>query len=407
MAIERLDDIKNSKDKELAELLQRLIQIPSWVPDDPSEENLKWKQNENSLVEFIEDWLKTHTSLQTERQELAFGRFNLIASKGEPTMIILGHTDTVRPSEGAPYDQLAGEIHNGRIWGRGAADMKSGLASVMQALEMVPDADNIMVVFYADEEYDFLGMKAFVDSYSSLRPKVIVSADGSDFKFGHGCRGLIELRGRVTGVTGHPASGRGMNAIWATYEGMVELKKYLETFDHPIMGKPSFNLAYQLGGAKLPDSMRGNYLNNVGQAGNVVPDINEFVLDIRPSSPDLTLDRVVAVLQSYFADKGYGYETVQARHNLGAWYTEITDLEEYVEVVRQSFGVGSVKFENLKKTGYLDLQMLWEATDRPLAFMIGSGQHGMAHSPDEHIEIDALSKGRDAFVSLLKHHSAR
>lgn len=406
MAIERLEYIRGKKDRELAKLLQELIRIPSWVPDDPSEEELKWTQNENHLVDYIEEWLKTHTTLEVERQKLAYGRFNLIATKGKPTMILLGHLDTVRPSEGAPYDQLAAEIHEGKIWGRGAADMKSGLASVMQAVEMTPDANNLMVVFYADEEYDFLGMKAFVDKYSWLRPKVIISADGSDFKFGHGCRGLIELRGRIIGETGHPASGSGKNAIWGTYEGLAELRRYLETFDHPVMGKPSFNLAYQLGGAKLPESIvEGNYVAKVGQAGNVVPDINEFVIDIRPSSPDLTLDKVVEVLEAYFADKRFAYETIQARHNLGAWYSDIKSLEEYVAVVKEAFGQDSIELENLKKSGYLDLQMLWEATGRPLAFMVGAGKHNMAHSPMENIEIDALARGRDVFVELLKHHS--
>jgi hypothetical protein len=45
-------------------------------------------------------------------------------------------------------------------------------------------------VFYADEEYQFLGMKIFLEEYSLFRPKMLISADGSDLKIGHACRGL-------------------------------------------------------------------------------------------------------------------------------------------------------------------------------------------------------------------------
>jgi acetylornithine deacetylase/succinyl-diaminopimelate desuccinylase-like protein len=153
-------------------------------------------------------------------------------------LVFLGNTDTVQPSENARYDQLGAGIHNGKIWGRGTTDMKSGIAAMLQALSLTPDAQNTWMFLYADEEYDFLGMKALVSEYSDIRPELMVSSDGSDLKLGHGCRGLIEFRARVTGETGHPARGTGNSAVWGSVEGLKELTEYLEKYKHPIMGEP-------------------------------------------------------------------------------------------------------------------------------------------------------------------------
>ncbi|MBU0998149.1 M20/M25/M40 family metallo-hydrolase [Patescibacteria group bacterium] len=170
MAIERLDQITNQKDRELVELLQNLVRIPSWVPQEPAEAKLT--QNGNCVVDFLENWIKSNTTLSVERQKLDGDRFNLIASNGQPDLVFLGHTDTVPPSQGSPYGQLEAEIHDGKIWGRGTTDMKSGVASMIHALSLTPEAKNVWAMFYADEEYDFLGMKALVKDYSDLRPKL-------------------------------------------------------------------------------------------------------------------------------------------------------------------------------------------------------------------------------------------
>ena len=169
----------------------------------------------------MEGWLKTNTDFDITKQKLDGGRYNLIASKGNPDLVLLGHTDTVAPSEGAKYDQMAAEIHDGKVWGRGSTDMKSGIASVLQALSLSPDTKNVWAMFYADEEYDFLGMKGLIKDYSDIKPKLLVSADGSDLEIGHGCRGLIEFRARVKGVSGHPAHGNGINAINGVFTGMT------------------------------------------------------------------------------------------------------------------------------------------------------------------------------------------
>ena len=405
--IERLEDIENTQDRQLVQLLRNLVQIPSW-PIIDSENNVV-KQSENGVVDFLEDWIRQNTTLQTVRQSLDQGRYNLIASKGNPDLVFLAHTDTVAPSVGSPYDQLAAEIHDGKIWGRGTTDMKSGIATMLQAISLTPNANNLWAIFYADEEFDFLGMKALVRNYSELRPNLIVSSDGSDLKLGHGCRGLMEIKFRLRGQTGHAAKGNGLNAIDGVFDTITETRKYLAKYMHPIMGPTSMNLAYLLGGTELPggESFTGNgELVRVGKEGNVIPDLAEFILDIRPSSPDLTVDKITEFMSGVAIERGYKFEINGVRHNLGAWYTDVNQIETFREIAKQVTGK-KVQFDNPGRSGYIDLQMLWEATGRPPAFMFGGGVGATSHKPDEHIEIESLIKERDFFQKVLEKIKAK
>lgn len=398
--INYLEDISNLKDQALVNLLQNMVQIPSWVPDD---EEGKAVQNENNLVDFIEEWLEKNTDLKVTRQKLAYGRFNLIAAKGSPDIIFLAHTDTVAPAINSTYPSLGGEIHDGKVWGRGSADMKSGIAALLQAAELSANSQNYWLVFYADEEYDFLGMKALVKEYSDLRPKYIISADGADLKMGNGCRGLIEIRARIIGESAHAALGGGKNALWGVYKVVGELEKYFDEKADPLMGKSSLNLAYLLGGKDIgQEGLKENRLVRVGQEGNVVPDLAEFVIDVRPCSPDISVEAIVEQMDMTAGGQGVKLEIVNIRHNLKAWFTERNKIAQFEMMAKEACGVERIHFNNLTKGGYLDVQMFWEATEKPPALVFGAGSAETEHTDNECVEIEKLIKTRDFFVKVLE-----
>jgi|GEM_PF-2512788 len=402
MDIENIDQIKNKEDRELIELLQGLVNIPSWVPDD---EEGKKTQNEVKLIDFLENWLVINTDLKVTRQALDYGRFNLIAAKGRPDIIFLAHVDTVAPPVNSPYSPLGGEIHDGKVWGRGSSDMKCGIASLLQAFSLNPMADNYWAFFYADEEYDFLGMKAIVRDFSDLKPKYIISADGTDLKIGYGCRGLIEIRAQIEGITSHATSNKGKNAILGVYSCVNELSNFLENSKHPVMGTSSLNLAYIFGGKTLGvdgfDEI--GKLKAVGQEGNVVSDIAEFVIDIRPSSPEISVEKIVSILNESLERRGLKLKDVKVRHNLGAWFTDLSEIFEYAEIAQEVIGLKDVKLSDPKKGGYVDIQMFWSALGQPPAFVFGGGTGSKEHADDESVEIDNVIATRNFFVKVLEN----
>ncbi|HYB41151.1 MAG TPA: M20/M25/M40 family metallo-hydrolase, partial [Candidatus Methylomirabilis sp.] len=125
---------------EVVELTRALVRIPSvYRPGDPG-------GTEAEVASFVESWLRRE-GFAIEVQPVAPGRPNVIGWLGEKTpgtrsLLLEGHTDVV--TEGDPRDwswpPFAAELVDGRIYGRGAADMKSGLAAAMVAAAAFPRA---------------------------------------------------------------------------------------------------------------------------------------------------------------------------------------------------------------------------------------------------------------------------
>jgi len=69
--------------------------------------------------------------------------------------------------------------------------------------------------------------------------------------------------------------------------------------------------------------------------------------------------------------------------------------------------ISLIQIDNPGESGYIDLQMIWEATGRPPSFMFGGGNGDTTHKADEHIKIEDLIKTRDFFVEVLKVHDLR
>src|SRR5204863_3576448 len=101
------------------------------------------------VAAFVENWLRRE-GFEVEVQDVAPGRPNVLGWIGDKTpgtrsLLLEGHTDVV--TEGNPGDwswpPFGAELVDGRIYGRGTADMKSGLAAAMVAAAAVKRADAV------------------------------------------------------------------------------------------------------------------------------------------------------------------------------------------------------------------------------------------------------------------------
>lgn len=148
---------------ELIALTRDLIRIPSVIRrGDPD-------ATEAAVAAHIEGWFREE-GFDVEVQPVAPGRPNVLAVLGDraagPTLLLEGHTDVVTEGDPAQWSHppFGADLEGGRIYGRGAADMKSGLAAAMIAAAALKRSGarlggRLVVGALVDEEGDMLGVK--------------------------------------------------------------------------------------------------------------------------------------------------------------------------------------------------------------------------------------------------------
>ncbi|SCK58947.1 M20 family metallopeptidase [Streptomyces sp. WMMB 322] len=160
--------------------------------------------------------LFTEFGWEHEVTEVAPGRTNLVAfvegGGGDgPTLMFEGHTDVVTEGreEDWSVDPYGGEIRDGRLWGRGSADMKSGLAAMIhgvRALQLAgPFPGRIVLGVLCDEEGMMLGAKAFAASPHAAAVDGVIVCEPEGYEVCTSARGGIRIRLALTGVMAHGA----------------------------------------------------------------------------------------------------------------------------------------------------------------------------------------------------------
>lgn len=243
-----------------ADLLQRLVYIPSVFPD------------EEEVMLFLERELAT-LGMKPERFELEKGRFNLLCriGTGSPRVCLNAHADTVPPSgDSTPAARIDGDI----IYGLGSCDDKASIAAIVTAgLEIASRAGEfsggVDVMISVDEEHGGRGVEAAIAQ--GYKCDYAIVGEPSDLDVVRAHNGLTWLAMTTTGVAAHgSAPWMGVSAIDRMLQVVQELREAISIFpDHPETGPMSLNLG----------TIRG------GDLPNRVPTNCEAVADIRVAPP--------------------------------------------------------------------------------------------------------------------------
>src|SRR5436190_2659618 len=148
---------------ELVDLLSDLVAIDSVNPEFPG------GAGEAAAARFVAEWLE-RAGLEVTLQEAAPARSNVVGvrrgSGGGRSLVLNAHMDTVGfAGMDAPLEP---RVDGDRLYGRGACDMKAGLAAAMSAAASVDGlAGDVIVAAVADEEAGALGTRAFVERWSA------------------------------------------------------------------------------------------------------------------------------------------------------------------------------------------------------------------------------------------------
>ena len=240
---------------ELINLLSDLVAINSVNPD-----LAPGGAGEAALAEFIADWGREN-GLEAHVQEAAPGRPNTVliarGRGGGRSLMLNAHTDTVGVSGmDAPFQP---RIQDGRMYGRGAYDMKSGLAACMLALKAARGmalAGDVMLSAVADEEYGSIGTEALLADWQRWPADAVLIAEPTELAISIAHRGFVWLEFEVIGVAAHGSRPQlGIDAIVKTGKALVALdaldRELRARQRHDLLGSGSLHASTIEGGEEI------------------------------------------------------------------------------------------------------------------------------------------------------------
>jgi succinyl-diaminopimelate desuccinylase len=322
--------------------------------------------------------------------EFAPGRASLVARLGREgkraPLCFTGHIDTV-PLGAQPWtrDPFAGEVADGRMYGRGTSDMKSGVAAFVAAtvacaadLARGPGA---VLVITAGEETGCEGAAHLAASGRALgEAGAIVVAEPTANRAYAGHKGALWLKARTRGVTAHGSMPeRGVNAVHKAARAVGQLADFdFNVARHPVMGAPTLNVGTIRGGLNV----------------NSVPDLAEIGVDIR-TIPGQRHAEVAGALAGYL---GAEVEVEPFIDVEGVW----TDpghpwMRQVYAAVERATGIEA---DVRAATYFTDAAFLTPAYGRPPTVILGPGEPELAHQTDEYCVVERIREAEAIFTYL-------
>ena len=352
--------------------------------------------NEAPVARYVADAL-AGAGLDTSVIGLAENRANVVArlrgNGARPGLMFCGHLDTVHPGQ-APWqrDPFGAEMAGGRMYGRGTADMKGGLAAVIAAVTALARAGvelqgDVIVAGTAGEEVDCLGARQLLASGELNGVGALVVPEPTGLALASAHRGAQWLRLTTRGKAAHGSMPQlGVNAILHMGQLLDRIRHHrFECRPHPLLAPPTVNAGTIQGGTQI----------------NVVPEWCQAEVDIR-TLPGQSAEGIVEEIQGLASDLHRKDPSFHARieviDNRPAVMTDPqAPLIQAAQRVAQS-----VLGRELMPCGlsyFTDASVLAPPTGVP-TLIFGPGEAAMAHQTDEHVEIDAVLAAARFYAAL-------
>jgi acetylornithine deacetylase/succinyl-diaminopimelate desuccinylase family protein len=309
-----------------------------------------------------------------------------------PALIINGHLDVVPVNASAwSHDPFDPRVVDGRLYGRGSADMKGGIAAAIAALDTleragVAPACDLTFHFVADEERGGrFGTQALLDG-GLIRGDACLVPEPTGLELCVAERGLLQAYIRIAGRPGHGSRPRdGVSAI--EHAAIVVLALHAAEFEgasHPLLGRPTANVGTISGGSAL----------------NTVAESCVIGLD-RRVLPGATAESTECEIRSRIEALGieglrYEFEI----ENFGE-ASEMSPDEPWVKTVGDA--VGRVRGEEpaiIGMTFTTDARFMRNQAGIPTV-VCGPGAIEQAHGDDEFVQVASLVDATAAFAELI------
>ena len=352
------------------------------------------------LIHFIRDELLKLGVKSRLTHNAGRTKANLFATLGEgkPAGVILsGHTDTV-PWDGQDWsdDPLSATVRDGRLYGRGSADMKSFIAIALSNAKAFLESDApfaMHLAFSYDEEVGCFGVRELIADMkdAGIRPLACIVGEPTSMVPAIAHKGVYRYKCCVRGKEAHSSlTPQSVNAIEMAARLIGKLRDMAEGFEKT---EPRYE------GFDVPFSTASVGQFHGGIADNVVPRDAEFRYEFRdlPTADAAQMQASIVAqaramepaMKQVAPEAGFSFETIcEVPSFLGSGSDAITRLAQRLSgeqrVTQVAFGTEAGLF---KKAGIPTV-------------VCGPGSIVQAHQPDEYVSLEQLGRC-EAFLQGL------
>ncbi len=310
--------------------------------------------------------------------------------KSGKSLMIHGHLDTVPIGDINLWtcDPFEAKIIDGKMYGRGTADMKGAIAAIAEAAICLSQEEiNGDFVFAAtsDEEAGSSGAQALVDSGKLKDVDVAICAEPTDLNIGIAEKGMLWFKVETFGKSAHGSQPElGKNAIELMSSIISLIKGAIPIHNHALLGKTTINFGLISGGTKI----------------NIVPDHCEMQVDMRliPGQiPETILNLIDEHLSKYYTRSEYKVSKIISRPpvEIDSAHWIIGELQNIAleisgkrpEIFGAPYGTDASVFEPQLKISHV---------------IFGPGRIEQAHQPNEYVELKSVFDAARIYYELAR-----
>jgi len=391
---QKVEDNRN----DLIGILQELVRTPSVNP--PGDyDKVSQLMAEYYKAEELAPVVACAPKEEVEKLGLTYPRPNVIAlyegKEHSPVFCLDAHTDVVGVGDESlwKYPPFGAEIHDGKIFGRGAADTKCHLAAQLIAFRAIKEANvelkgDLLLTSTVDDEIGqwpgmgYLIEKGFEEN-GFKKPDYHIAGEPTGIDaLGCVARGRLWYEIIFKGKAAHGGNPKeGINAIEKAISLANAMKRY-EIKTDSLMGSDTINLGILQG----------------GQAINVVPSNCKITFDIRPTTTEEVKDFVNTTIQE-LKDKDPDFEIESIRLLNDRPAGGIGPDHEFVKMIQRV--TKEITGKTVVPIGGLSLgNAYWTWVNGVAGVLYGAGDFSRAHGVDEFITIDELVEVTKVFAGL-------
>jgi acetylornithine deacetylase len=379
---------------ELTALVADLVHINSVNPDLAPGGMAEAGMAEAGMAAYIAEWA-TRAGLEASVQEVEPGRPNVIivarGTGGGQNLMLNGHTDTVGLA--GMTDPLSGRVEGSRLYGRGAYDMKAGLAACLMAARRARALHlrgDVIVAAVVDEELASKGTQAVIGELDRWKPEAVIVAEPTEMTLAVAHKGFMLCDVETFGVAAHGSRPHlGVDAIVKMGHVLVGLEKLDLDLRagpaHPYLGSGSVHASLIEG----------------GQEPSTYPAYCKLQLE-RRTIPGETPEQAEAQLQAVLDRCAAGDGAFKARLTRGLTRLpfEADEHASFVRLCREKLAQVTGRPATAGGVSFWADSGLFGAAGLP-AVLLGPQGFG-AHGDVEWIDLDSVRQCADVYTGVAQ-----